>query len=132
MNFSLLVYFKPLKKLFDMTDMVILWKRLYATYPELDNVAESRDWTRAEIARMLEHANDEMERALILVLISSCVHIGGLVDLDRGGGSDCHVLERRGADAESWCRGSRCRLCRDEGVQRLGRRLPGVYDAGGI
>lgn len=30
-------YFKPLKKLFDMCDVTIPWKRIYATYPELDN-----------------------------------------------------------------------------------------------
>ena len=77
-------YFKPLKKLFDMTDVAISWKRLYATFPELDNVAESRDWTRAEIAKMLEHARDSMEKALILVLASSGARIGGLVDLNWG------------------------------------------------
>ena len=41
----------------------------------MDNVAASRDWTRVEIARMLEHTRDEMERALILVLTSSGARI---------------------------------------------------------
>ena len=31
-------YFKPVKKLFDMNDIAMPWKRIYATYPELDNV----------------------------------------------------------------------------------------------
>ena len=49
-------YFKPLKKLFDMTGVAITWNRLYATYPEMNNMDKSRDWTRAEIAKILEHA----------------------------------------------------------------------------
>ena len=77
-------YFKPLKKLFDMTGVAIAWNRLYATYPEMNNMDKSRDWTRAEIAKMLEYARDEMERALILVLASSGARIGGLVDLNWG------------------------------------------------
>ena len=77
-------YFKPLKKLFDMTGVAITWNRLYATYPEMNNMDKSRDWTRVEIAKMLEHVRDEMERALILVLASSGVRIGGLVDLNWG------------------------------------------------
>lgn len=30
-------YFKPIKKLLDMNDVVISWKKIYATYPERDN-----------------------------------------------------------------------------------------------
>ena len=71
-------YFKPIKKLFDMNDVAIPWKRLYATYPELDNMPESRGWSRDEISMMLKHARDPMERALVLVLSSSGVRIGGI------------------------------------------------------
>ena len=71
-------YFKPLKKLFDMNDVVMQWKRIYATYPELDNMPESRGWTREEIGRMLRHTRDPMERALVLVLASSGMRSGGL------------------------------------------------------
>ena len=71
-------YFKPVKKLFDMNDVTIQWKRIYATYPERDNVPESRGWTRDEIARMLRHAHGPMERALVLVLASSGMRAGGL------------------------------------------------------
>ena len=77
-------YFKPVKKLFDMNDVVMPWKRLYATYPELDNIQESRGWSREEIGMMLKHAREPMERALVLVLSSSGVRIGGLVDLNWG------------------------------------------------
>ena len=69
-------YFKPIKKLLDMNDVVISWKKIYATYPERDNVPESRGWTRDEIAKMLRHAHGPMERALVLVLASSGMRAG--------------------------------------------------------
>ena len=61
-----------------MNDIAMPWKRIYATYPELDNVPESRGWTREEIGRMLRNTHDPMERALVLVLASSGVRSGGL------------------------------------------------------
>ena len=71
-------YFKPLKKLFDMNDVSIPWKRIYATYPERDNVPESRGWTREEISMMLKYAHGPLDRALVLVLASSGMRAGGL------------------------------------------------------
>ncbi|MXX21491.1 MAG: integrase [Cenarchaeum sp. SB0661_bin_35] len=71
-------YFKPIKKLFDMNDIAIPWKRIYATYPERDNMADSRGWTRQEIALMLKHAHGPLDRALVLVLASSGMRAGGL------------------------------------------------------
>lgn len=71
-------YFKPIKKLLDMNDVSISWKRIYATYPERDNMPESRGWTREEIAKMIRHAHGPMERALVLVLASSGMRAGGL------------------------------------------------------
>ena len=71
-------YFKPVRKLFDMTDVVISWKRIYATYPELDNIATSRGWTREEIGAMVTHSRDSMERAVVLILASSGIRAGGL------------------------------------------------------
>jgi hypothetical protein len=35
-------YFKPIKKLFDMNDVVISWKRVYATFPEEVNYSDGR------------------------------------------------------------------------------------------
>lgn len=87
-------YFKPLKKLFDMCDVTIPWKRVYATYPELDNVAESRGWTREEIVKMLRHARDPMDRALVLVLSSSGVRAGGL-DLAWGDVTPIYLVDGR-------------------------------------
>jgi len=71
-------YFKPIKKLLDMNDVSIPWRRIYATYPERDNVSESRGWTREEISTMLKHAHGPLDRALVLVLASSGVRAGGL------------------------------------------------------
>ena len=71
-------YFKPIKKLLDMNDVSIPWKRIYATYPERDNVSESRGWTREEISMMLKHAHGPLDRALVLVLASSGMRAGGL------------------------------------------------------
>lgn len=71
-------YFKPIKKLFDMNDILMPWRRIYATYPERDNVADSRGWTRDEIALMLKYARGPLDRALVLVLASSGVRAGGL------------------------------------------------------
>lgn len=71
-------YFKPIKKLLDMNDVAIPWKRIYATYPERDNMSESRGWTRDEISLMLKYARGPLDRALVLVLASSGMRAGGL------------------------------------------------------
>ena len=76
-------YYKPIKKLLEMNDVTMPWKRIYATFPEIDNVAETRGWTRDEIGKMLRNTRDPMERALLLVLASSGVRSGGL-DLNWG------------------------------------------------
>ncbi len=61
-----------------MTDVAIPWKRIYATYPEFDNMAASRGWTREEIGAMVKHSRDSMEQAVVLVLASSGMRAGGL------------------------------------------------------
>jgi hypothetical protein len=70
-------YFKPIKKLFDMNDVVIPWNRIYATFPEQNNISDSRGWARDEIQKMLKHANGSIDRAIILVSASSGIRIGG-------------------------------------------------------
>ena len=77
-------YFKPIKKLFDMNYIAMPWKRVYATYPELDNMPDTTGWTRDEIARILLHARSTQERATILVLASSGVRSGALPLLNWG------------------------------------------------
>ena len=75
---SLPAYFKPIKKLFDMSSVSIPWKRVYATFPEKDNIHDTKGWTRDEIAAMLEHTRDPMDKAMVPVLASSGVRLGGL------------------------------------------------------
>ncbi len=70
-------FFKPIKKLFDMNGVAFAWKRIYATYPEQNNLDDSRGYTRQEIQRMLEFS-DALERAIILVAASSGTRVGGL------------------------------------------------------
>ncbi|MDE0267162.1 MAG: integrase [Thaumarchaeota archaeon] len=70
-------YFKPLKKLFDMNGVTMPWKRIYSTFPESDNVTESRGWTRGEIQSMLRFAKGSADRAVILVAASSGIRAGG-------------------------------------------------------
>ena len=74
-------FFKPLKKLLDMNDITISWKRIYATFPENDNLSDSRGWSRKEIQKMLRFVNGPIDRAIILVAASSGMRVGGF-DLD--------------------------------------------------
>lgn len=76
-------YFKPIKKLFDMNDVAMPWKRIYATFPEEYNVHDSRGWTRAEISRMLRFSSGTTDRALVLLAASSGIRSGGF-DLNWG------------------------------------------------
>ena len=71
-------YFVPLKKLFKSNDIAARWNRVTQTYPELDNVDDSKGWTLEDIQRMLDHTKNARERALILTLASSGVRVEGL------------------------------------------------------
>ena len=50
-------YFKPIRKLLDMNDVAIPWKRIHTTFPEIDNITQSREWRRDEIQTMINYAN---------------------------------------------------------------------------
>ena len=76
-------YFKPLKKLFDMNDVSVPWKRIYVTFPELDNVSETRGWSRKEIQTMIKFSKGTVDRAVILLAASSGIRAGGF-DLNWG------------------------------------------------
>ncbi len=75
---SFQTYFKPLRKLLEMNNITINWKRVHMTFPERNNILDTKGWTRDEIAAMIKYARDPMERALVLVLASSGVRLGGL------------------------------------------------------
>ena len=75
---SFKTYFKPIRKLFEMNEVTINWRRVYSTFPEKDNVLDTKGWTREEIVAILVHARDPMDRAIVLLLASSGVRLGGL------------------------------------------------------
>lgn len=75
---SVATYFFPIKKLFDMNNVSVVWRRVYATFPEKDNVSDNRGWSREEIAAMLDHIRDPIDRTLVLILVSSGIRPGGL------------------------------------------------------
>ena len=114
-------YYSPIKKLFDMNDVSMPWRRIHTTFPELDNMPDSMGWTRAEIARMLRHTRDAWDRALVLVLASSGMRAGaphqlnwgdltpiyrngGKLTLDPGEGSEvaCAMLKVYRGSAEEY------------------------------
>jgi len=71
-------YFKPLKKLLDMNGVPVVWKRVYATFPEQDNTSEGRGYEREEIGELLEFAKGSMDKAIILIASSSGIREGGM------------------------------------------------------
>ena len=71
-------FFKPLKKLFDMNGVPVVWKRVYATYPELNNQNNGRGYTREEIKTILEFAKGSIDKAIILIASSSGIREGGM------------------------------------------------------
>ena len=77
-------YLGPIKKLFDMNDVAMPWKRIRSTYPELDNMSGSKGWTRQEIAKMLRHARGIRDRTIVLLLASSGMRAGALDSLNWG------------------------------------------------
>jgi len=70
-------YFKPIKKLFEMNNVPLVWNRIYATFPELDNNDKGRAYTRSEIADMLKFGKGAIDRAIILIAASSGIRAGG-------------------------------------------------------
>ncbi|MFM7796497.1 MAG: integrase, partial [Candidatus Nitrosotenuis sp.] len=70
-------YFKPVRKLFEMNNVPLVWRRIMATFPELDNNYKGRAYTRQEIGDMLKFGNGAIDRALVLIAASSGIRVGG-------------------------------------------------------
>ena len=68
-------YIPPMKKLFDMNDIPIVWKRVYSIYPENHSDEDTRGYTREEIKKMLKIANAQ-DSASILIASSSGIRLG--------------------------------------------------------
>ena len=76
---TLKFYLCPVKKLLDMNDVALPWKRIYETYPEVDNKSDTRGWNFGEVRTMLACATNVQTRAIILMLASSGMRAGGLM-----------------------------------------------------
>ena len=74
---SINTIFTPIRKLFSTNGVVLPWSRIRATFPELEG-HDTRNWTRDEIRKMLRHSHGAKDRAIILVMASSGVRIGGM------------------------------------------------------
>ena len=72
-------YFSPIKKLLNVNDVSVNWKRVTNSFPELDNVNKTQGWTREDIRLMLDHTKNARNRAIILTLASSGVRRGGVL-----------------------------------------------------
>ena len=70
-------YFAPVKKLLDMNDVALPWKRIYKTFPKKNNRRILRGWSLEEIRDILKHCGSSKYRAMVLVLASSGVRVGG-------------------------------------------------------
>lgn len=70
-------YFKPVRKLLEMNNVPLVWRRVMATFPELDNNDKGRAYARKEIADMLRFGNGAIDRAIVLVASSSGIRVGG-------------------------------------------------------
>ena len=69
-------YLKPVKKLLDMNDAVISWKRIYAAIPEFEGRKSGRGYTREEIQTLLRVTANPADHAVILIAASSGIRSG--------------------------------------------------------
>ena len=74
---SIYTNFAPIKKLFAVNNVALPWQRIRDTFPEMETY-ETHGWRRDEIRRILRHARGAIDRAIILVMASSGVRIGGM------------------------------------------------------
>lgn len=91
-----------------MNDIGISWDRVHSTLPEMERGDNTAGWIREEITKMLVHAGDIQNRAIILVLASSGVRAGALDPLDWGDltpvyRADCRLTLDPGEGSEVVC-----------------------------
>jgi integrase len=76
------VHVAALKHFFDMNDFVgINWKKVSKYKGEFFTVAEDRPYTREEIQALVTAAHSLRDKAIILLMSSSGIRVGGLVKL---------------------------------------------------
>lgn len=67
---------KPIRKLLEMNNVGLAWKRIYSTYPELDNTYGGRGYTRYEIKKILEYSTSIETDFIILASSSGGLRLG--------------------------------------------------------
>lgn len=68
-------YVCSLKKLLDMNDIPIVWKKIYSLYPERHGDEDTRGYTRTEIKNFLRNAK-AIDKSIILIASSSGIRLG--------------------------------------------------------
>ncbi|MCV0392813.1 MAG: integrase [Nitrosopumilus sp.] len=72
---SLKNYFVPIQKLLEMNRVNLSWKRIRSTFPEIEGRDETREYTYAEIQKMLRNCKI-MDKVLVLLATSSGIRAG--------------------------------------------------------
>jgi hypothetical protein len=67
---------KPIKKLLEMNNLGLGWKRVDSTYPEFDNTNQGRGYTRDEIKKLLEYSDGIGTDFIILASSSGGLRVG--------------------------------------------------------
>lgn len=75
---------KPIKKLLEMNNLGLGWKRIYSTYPEIDNTNQGRGYTREEIQKLLEYSDGIDTDFIILASSSGGLRVGAWNNLQWG------------------------------------------------
>ena len=68
----------PIKKLMDMNDVALAWKKIYEMCPNRSHNGPKPGWTSKDIRMMLDATTSRLMRAVILILASSGMRRGGL------------------------------------------------------
>jgi site-specific recombinase XerD len=71
----------PLVKFFVMNDIELKWKKIHANLPKAKLTIQDKAWKHDHIRKMLEVATKVRMKVVILLLASTGMRIGGLVDL---------------------------------------------------
>ncbi|MGB6462862.1 MAG: hypothetical protein WBF38_01380 [Nitrosotalea sp.] len=72
---------KPIKKLLEMNNLGLGWKRIYSTYPAIDNTNQGRGYTREEIKKLLEYSDGIDTDFIILASSSGGLRVGAWNDV---------------------------------------------------
>lgn len=76
------VHVAALKHFFEMNDFIgINWKKVSKYMGEFYSVSEDRPYTREEIRKLVNAAHSLRDKAIILLLSSSGLRVGGLLEL---------------------------------------------------